>query len=106
MNQTRYDNLCKQYGATVVDDYMQRVKDWAASKGKRIVDYAAAAANWMKKDDMPVDRFHALREQALREGPVCECGGEVREYTPGEAACRSCDNEWELKNGEWQKSGH
>jgi Helix-turn-helix domain len=50
MSQKRYDSLCGDFGKALVEDYMQRVKDYASAKGKRYVDYAAAAANFMKRD--------------------------------------------------------
>jgi hypothetical protein len=50
MSQARYDGLAAQYGRPLVDDYMERVRDWASAKGRRLSDYAAAAANWIKND--------------------------------------------------------
>lgn len=98
MNQARYDTLCAEYGKTVADDYMERVKDWTAANGKRTVDYAARAANWMKRDNIPVKIGHQRSTAAF---PICKCGGEVREYSLGEAMCKVCSAEWEKVNGEW-----
>ena len=50
MNQTRYDNLCGQYGSSLVDLTIQKVADWAAEKGKVVKDHAAAAGRWLAKD--------------------------------------------------------
>lgn len=50
INLTRYSSLCDEYGQDVVDDYIQRIADWCAAKGRRYKDYAAAAANWIKRD--------------------------------------------------------
>ena len=47
----------------MVDDYIQRCRDYVASgKHKSYADYAAAAANWLKRDKVPTlaDRRPAL----------------------------------------------
>lgn len=47
---TRYRSLCEQYGQGVVDNAIQERIDWEAAKGKpKAKDYAAAAANWLKR---------------------------------------------------------
>lgn len=67
MNQTRYDNLTTDYGKVKVDDYIERVKDWATSKNKRIADYAAAAANWLKRDSVPkLERMTDVEDETSR----------------------------------------
>jgi hypothetical protein len=54
INPTRYANLVTDYGQAVVDDYIQRCRDYVASgKHKAYSDYAAAAANWLKRDKVP-----------------------------------------------------
>jgi hypothetical protein len=50
MSQSRYDGLVSRYGVATVDDYMERVRDWASAKSKRLSDFASAAANWIKND--------------------------------------------------------
>jgi len=50
IGQTRYTTLCTEHGAETVDRYIQAVKDWADEKGKRVLDYAAAAGRWIAKD--------------------------------------------------------
>jgi len=50
MSSARYSSLCEQWGAARVDEYIQRCADWVASKGKPYKDYAAAAAQWLKRD--------------------------------------------------------
>lgn len=102
MNQTRYDTLCEQYGKGKVDETMQSVKDWAASKGKRILDYAAAAANWMKKDN--VEPLTTPEVDMDMHPPTCECGGKVSALN-GEAMCRGCQRWWNLKDGKWEEAG-
>ena len=52
MNATRYRSLCDDYGQALVDDYIQRIADWCDAKGRTYKDYAAAAANWIKKDGL------------------------------------------------------
>jgi len=51
INQARYNNLCAEYGQTIVDSTIQKRLDWEATNGKRpALDYAAAIANWIAKD--------------------------------------------------------
>ena len=50
MSITRYTTLTHDYGQDVVDEYIQKIADWCDAKGKQYKDYAAAAANWIKKD--------------------------------------------------------
>jgi hypothetical protein len=52
MNATRYQNLCARYGRAEVDSYIEKVWNYAAAKGKTYKDYAAAAANFMKNDNV------------------------------------------------------
>jgi hypothetical protein len=49
---TRYKNLCEKYGRSVTDEYIEKAWDYAASKGKKYKDYAAAAGNFMKRDNV------------------------------------------------------
>jgi len=49
----RYDNLVAKYGKAAVDDYVERVRDYSAAKGKTYKDYVAAAATWMRRDNVP-----------------------------------------------------
>lgn len=60
MNQTRYETLCEKHGKSVVDWAIESRLDWEGTKGKPAArDYAAAAANWIKRADeygnLPVD---------------------------------------------------
>jgi len=51
MNKTRYENLCKEYGQQVVDNYVSRAADHIAAKGTKPYScFASAAANYMKRD--------------------------------------------------------
>jgi len=52
MNQKRYSTLITEFGQEKVDEYIQIVKDYASSKGRRYADYAAAAANFMRRDGL------------------------------------------------------
>ena len=47
---TRYTTLVTEYGQETVDEYIQKIADWCDAKGKEYKDFAAAAANWIKKD--------------------------------------------------------
>lgn len=53
MNAKRYETLCTTWGARVVDGYIQRAADYIAAVRPRkpYADYAAAAANWIAKDE-------------------------------------------------------
>ena len=51
INRTRYDTLCEQHGRRKVDEAIQAYSDWEATRGKKPArDYAAAAANWLRKE--------------------------------------------------------
>lgn len=99
----RYDNLVEKYGKSVVDDYIERVKDWAKSKGKRYKDYTAAAANWMKKDEVAVVTGYNIKPDHNLSPPVCECGGDVTALD-GEAMCKGCDKWWKFVDDKWVES--
>jgi len=47
-----YDKLCEQYGQRVVDDYLERIRDYMASTGKSYKDLVATARNWLKRDNV------------------------------------------------------
>ena len=50
INQARYDKLVVEYGQAIVDNAIQERLDWESANGKTPAkDYAAAAANWLKK---------------------------------------------------------
>lgn len=66
INLTRYNNLVSEYGKSVVDDYVCRASDYADSKGKKYKDYAATAANWMRRDKV----------KPLSKGLTCPACGE------------------------------
>ncbi len=97
VGESRYQNLCAQYGASTVDDYIGRVANYAAAKGKRYQDYAAAAATWMQRDDVrkvPVTSTPPL--------PVCpRCGANTWRETVGAAECRECSEIIDLVDGQW-----
>lgn len=46
----RYRELCEQYGARVVVDYIQRVRDWDSANGGHTRDPVATAAVWLARD--------------------------------------------------------
>ena len=50
ISSTRYTTLVTEYGQETVDEYIQKIADWCDAKGKEYKDFAAAAANWIKKD--------------------------------------------------------
>ena len=52
IGETRYNSLCAGYGQKTVDQYIQKIIDYADSKGKKYRDYAAAAGLWMSKDKL------------------------------------------------------
>lgn len=53
MNQTRYSNLCIQYGESTVDSYFQKIIDYSDSTGRKYKDFAATAGIWISKDNVP-----------------------------------------------------
>ena len=97
MSLSRYTTLGKHYGQAVVDDYIERVMDYAAAKGRRYLDYAAAAANFLRRDK--VERQPAV--VTAKAPKLCPtCGGRVR-ATHAEAICDGCDAAWTLRGGAW-----
>ena len=51
INKSRYESLTASYGKQAVDDYIQRAIDYTQAKGKKpYADYAATAAQWIKRD--------------------------------------------------------
>ncbi|MDD5065282.1 MAG: hypothetical protein PHQ35_11065 [Phycisphaerae bacterium] len=54
MNAKRYETLCDEYDKSTVDEYVKRAVNYVAAKGKvPYKDYAAAAANFMSRDNVP-----------------------------------------------------
>jgi predicted Zn-ribbon and HTH transcriptional regulator len=102
MSQKRYDALVAEYTTKITDDYIERVRDYAASKGKQYRDYAAAAANWMKRDGVERAVGARLPVPVLAPSICPECGGRVRS-THDEALCPECGSEWELHSGTWSQ---
>jgi len=51
INKKRYEKLCSEWSRAKVDDYIQRAVDYSASSGKKYKDYAATAANWLRRDN-------------------------------------------------------
>ena len=47
---TRYENMVRDYGKKVVEEYIERVVNYCEAKGKTYKDYAAAAHNFMIRD--------------------------------------------------------
>ncbi len=74
---TRYDNLCKKYGKAAVDDMLETVDNYCASKGKRYKDKVATAANWLKRDGVATLPGYGIK--ATPKLPLCAaCGGKRR----------------------------
>jgi len=85
MNQTRYDNLCRERGQRLVDWAISSRLDWEAANGKpKAKDYAAAAATWIRK----AEEFGNLPRFAPAEKRCPECGKQYLGYM-----CVSCG--WE-----------
>ena len=61
IGKTRYDNLCREWGRSVVDGYIERAIAYAESHGKPYSDYAAAAWTYMQRD---------LKDGKLQRRPV------------------------------------
>jgi predicted phage replisome organizer len=101
---TRYNNLVDKYGKAVVDDYVQRVKDYADSKGKRYKNYVAAASNWLKKDNVsPRPGWGVVQLARPTDLTACpQCGGEVRQLHD-EAICRACDSFYVWDGENWKE---
>lgn len=53
LNRTRYESLCEQYGQATVDRYVQAAIDYVAANRptRPYKDYAAAAANYLRRDE-------------------------------------------------------
>jgi predicted transcriptional regulator len=49
--------LYELFGKTLVDDYIERVNDYCASKGTKYKDYAATIRNWIKRDKKSFNNF-------------------------------------------------
>jgi hypothetical protein len=101
-DETRERNLVDKYGQATYDKYVQRVKDWAASKGKRVKSIPATAGNWMSRDEdegkiAPRPGWGATSRPP---DPTCEEGHTVKS-THNEALCMDCGKEWRLTNGVW-----
>jgi hypothetical protein len=101
---TRYNNLVDKYGKAVVDDYVQRVKDYADSKGKHYRNYVAAASNWLKKDNVsPRPGWGVVQLARPTDLTACpQCGGEVRQLHD-EAICRACDSFYVWDGENWKE---
>ena len=55
MNQARYDRLCEEYGRHVTNEYIERAYRYSLKKRgdiKQYKDYAAAAEDFMKRDNV------------------------------------------------------
>ena len=97
---TRYDNLVKKYGKAAVDDMLETVDNYCASKGKKYKDHVATAANWLKRDGVATLPGYGIK--ATPKLPKCTvCGGKLKEYEPGGAMCENRDSEWRLLNDLW-----
>ena len=94
---TRYDKLVTKYGKTAVEDMLETVDNYCASKGKRYKDKVATAANWLKRDGVATLPGYGMK--AAVKLPTCPvCGGTLKEYEPGGAMCENKDSEWKLLN--------
>jgi len=101
---TRYKNLVKKYGKSKVDDMLETVDNYCASKGKRYKDKVATAANWLKRDGVATLPGYGMKPAPKL--PKCTvCGGKLKEYEPGSAMCENRDSEWRLTDGEWENAG-
>lgn len=45
-----YNQLVKDYGESVINDYIQRMDEYIQMKGKKYKDFNLALRNWIKKD--------------------------------------------------------
>lgn len=46
----QYNQLVKDYGKSVISDYIQRMDEYIQMKGKKYKDFNLALRNWIKKD--------------------------------------------------------
>ena len=108
----RYQNLVKKYGKTAVDDMLETVDNYCASKGKRYKDKVATAANWLKRDGVASLPGYGIAKKPAAP-TVCDgfvqsddgvlvgtCNGKVKS-THDEALCMSCGKTWRLLNDLW-----
>ncbi len=108
----RYDNLVKKYGKSKVDDMLETVDNYCASKGKRYKDKVATAANWLKRDGVATSPGYGIPKrpaaptvcrrlvQSDDEEMATVCLGKVKS-THDEALCMTCGRQWRLLNDLW-----
>ena len=46
----QYQQLVRDYGESVINDYIQRMDEYIQMKGKKYKDFNLALRNWIKKD--------------------------------------------------------
>lgn len=103
INVTRFNTLVADFGKAAVDQAMQERIDWENTKGKpKAKDYAAAAANWLKKAGVAKlpGRVVDATLHMLLHPPACSCGGE-RRTADDTALCMGCGRCWKLVDGNW-----
>jgi hypothetical protein len=77
MSSQAHEKLADDYGASLIDDYVERIDLYCQSHGKRYKDYAATVRAWLKKDGV----------QKQVQGDNCPVCGAA---TPAGANCLKC----------------
>ena len=56
----QYDALCKDYGKSVTDDYIERCGDYVANSGKKpYSNHYRTLLNWLTKDGVEKQKQHS-----------------------------------------------
>ena len=56
----QYDQLCKDYGAATIDDYIERCSEYVSNSGRKPYDnHFNTLVNWLKKDGVEKQKQHS-----------------------------------------------
>ena len=56
----QYDELCRDYGKAVIDDYIERCGDYVANSGKKpYSNHYRTLLNWLTKDGVEKQKQHS-----------------------------------------------
>lgn len=56
----QYEQLCKDYGAATIDDYIERCSEYVSKSGRKPYDnHFNTLVNWLKKDGVEKQKQHS-----------------------------------------------
>jgi len=62
-----YNDLCERFTKSIIDDCIEKINDWIASKGKKpFKDYPATIRNWIKRDNTKGETYGTRKKENSR----------------------------------------